>query len=715
MTTPNLKVVAGKDVELPTTPLAGALFMSRRGFHVFRVVPNGKAPYRAGINEATTDEATIRQWFTENPRLNYAVRADRGGIGIVLDHDAKFGEHWQDEAQQLFGEQWVRTFAVRTPTGGVHLYFAGEPGGQAKLASTIDVRSANGYVLGPGSVINGRLYQIIHDAPLAQLPAVVRQKLGKRLAAPNDPAETLEPVVELDRLDTLERVTDWLKAMPGAVEPGRNTRLYQLALDLKHLGVSQERAAALLDEHWVWKCTGTSEFTDDEIAKSIWSAYARNDGRAPGCLHPEADFEPLETASVTMASGFYFPDLTRDPAKIPPRPWLFKGDMLKRAVHVLVAAPGVGKSAFSIALAVAAARGNADFLRMKFVGEPVRTLIINSEDDADERERRIAALCKLHGFEQAALNGWIAFYDRADGAQFVAVTRDPQNKNALKKSEALAKLKAFIEQHHIAQVILDPFRSLHHGNENDSGDVDFVAGALLEVMQSTGAAGLIIHHTRKSIYSSAEYGEADSGRGSGALTGRARKTFTLNRLSAANAEEFGVDDGDRFRFIRLDDGKLNQSGKAQEPRWYELVGEDVGNDETAVAVRLADLKRTGVVPQEGAGKRALRAALQAAVDAGKGVPNPVLPSGLAAPRDTLEQAFVATYLQLMAEVGKKKPAEAAIQRAWRRSCEKERLPVGIERGVIDGVDCIYSRPMVPGEHFKSDPDDDFEPTEALDD
>jgi AAA domain/Bifunctional DNA primase/polymerase, N-terminal len=441
---------------------------------------------------------------------------------------------------------------------------------------------------------------------------------------------------------------------------------------------------------------------------------------------PDDEFETLDAADTRQRlhdakpagkaeeSGFYFPDLTRDPAKIPPRPWLFKGDILRKNAHVVVAAPGVGKSALSIALAVAGARGDGGFLRMQFVGPPIRTLIVNSEDDADERERRIAALCKVHGFDQAALNGWIAFYDKEDGAQFVAVTRDPTNKNALKKTEALKKLTEFVTRHQIGQVVLDPFRSLYHGNENDSGDVDFVASALLEVMRVTGAAGVIIHHTRKNSNNvEGAAGDADAGRGSGALTGRARKTFTLNRMLASEARDFGIEDRDRLRFIRLDDGKPNQSAKSAEPKWYELVGEDVGNDETAVAVRLADLQRVVTPPKERIGKRALRRALQAAVGAGQGVPNPVKPDGLATPLAAVRELYADAYRAIVLDERKKEPTADAADKAWRRVTTEAGLPIGLVCAPIgDKGVCIYERDLELAEHFATDPDDEFEIVET---
>ena len=51
---------------------------------------------------------------------------------------------------------------VRTPSGGLHLYFAGSRQRNGHLAGHhLDFRSAGGYVLTPPSQVDGHLYQVI--------------------------------------------------------------------------------------------------------------------------------------------------------------------------------------------------------------------------------------------------------------------------------------------------------------------------------------------------------------------------------------------------------------------------------------------------------------------------------------------------------------------------------------------------------------------------
>src|SRR5262249_10830887 len=64
------------------------------------------------------------------------------------------------------------THTVATPSGGRHFYFDSEwEVGNAPLAQYVDVRSANGYVLAPPSIVNGKAYRVItQSGRLGPLP-----------------------------------------------------------------------------------------------------------------------------------------------------------------------------------------------------------------------------------------------------------------------------------------------------------------------------------------------------------------------------------------------------------------------------------------------------------------------------------------------------------------------------------------------------------------
>jgi len=129
-----------------------------------------------GFKSATTDPAQITQWWHSNPSLNIGLAT---GKVIVLDVDPR---HHGDRHLALLEEQRdivPHTWAVRTGSGGLHIYLA-PPAGVAltntigRLGPGIDTRAKDGYVVAPPSLhISGRRYAWIFDpdeAPLAPMP-----------------------------------------------------------------------------------------------------------------------------------------------------------------------------------------------------------------------------------------------------------------------------------------------------------------------------------------------------------------------------------------------------------------------------------------------------------------------------------------------------------------------------------------------------------------
>ena len=94
---------------------------------------------------------------------------------IVLDIDVKHKKRGDLSLVQLEldGFDLPRTFTVATPSGGSHLYYRTPKAlrqGVDTLGSGIDTRSLGGYVLGPGSSIDGRAYEITNKTPIAPAP-----------------------------------------------------------------------------------------------------------------------------------------------------------------------------------------------------------------------------------------------------------------------------------------------------------------------------------------------------------------------------------------------------------------------------------------------------------------------------------------------------------------------------------------------------------------
>ena len=146
------------------TPLSQALAYAAAGWPVFPCKPDQKAPDTAhGFKDATTDPAVIRAWWPPSSRRNVAIATGSPGPD-VLDVDVKpdgsgfAAFNRLKQAGLLTGARAL----IRTPSGGLHAYYAGTSQPSGRLArSFLDFKAAGGYVLAPPSVVGGKPYELL--------------------------------------------------------------------------------------------------------------------------------------------------------------------------------------------------------------------------------------------------------------------------------------------------------------------------------------------------------------------------------------------------------------------------------------------------------------------------------------------------------------------------------------------------------------------------
>jgi hypothetical protein len=186
--------------------LEAAFQYVERGLAIFPCEPDSKRPATPrGFKDASTelkpDDHPRLKGFAEfflpdgseiivGAQENWAIEPGPHGF-TVIDIDPKNGgdETWARLVAQ-YGP--VTTRAVRTPSGGLHLWFRGTlPKVNRKLGPGIDTRSFGGYVLLPPSraivEINGTSYLgsytwINPNVPIAPLPAWIVEEIEKAAA-----------------------------------------------------------------------------------------------------------------------------------------------------------------------------------------------------------------------------------------------------------------------------------------------------------------------------------------------------------------------------------------------------------------------------------------------------------------------------------------------------------------------------------------------------
>jgi hypothetical protein len=168
--------------------LTGALAAARRGWPVFPLRPGTKRPRpHQWETVATTSRDRIWWWWRRHPDDNVAIATGPARL-VVVDLDlARPDEDCPAEHPDARGGADVldalgcytpgSTWTVETASGGRHLYFrAPTVGGPwrnttGRIGWHIDTRAAGGYVVAPGSVVDGRRYRLIHDPDPIELPA----------------------------------------------------------------------------------------------------------------------------------------------------------------------------------------------------------------------------------------------------------------------------------------------------------------------------------------------------------------------------------------------------------------------------------------------------------------------------------------------------------------------------------------------------------------
>jgi hypothetical protein len=167
------------------------------GLAVFPLPRGAKAPAPRGwARAATADPARLAGWPTG---ANIGVGCWRSQV-VVVDLDVPGPGHRTlvrgadslAAACERAGQPWPHTLTVATPSGGAHLYFrapgdvviGSTSGGTTALGEGIDTRGPGaggrgGYVVGPGSTVDGRAYTITQHVPIAPLPDWITALLAR--------------------------------------------------------------------------------------------------------------------------------------------------------------------------------------------------------------------------------------------------------------------------------------------------------------------------------------------------------------------------------------------------------------------------------------------------------------------------------------------------------------------------------------------------------
>jgi putative DNA primase/helicase len=157
-----------------------ALHYAKMRWPVFPLQPNSKEPLKGshGFKDATLDLLQIESWWQVTPEGNIGIATGRRSGVLVIDVDPRKCDRWLDSLHEL---ALPATLTIRTASGGWHLYFSLPHTSPitigANLLAGIDWRGNGGYVVAAGSIVNGALYTIAKNLPIAAAPVHLLQRI----------------------------------------------------------------------------------------------------------------------------------------------------------------------------------------------------------------------------------------------------------------------------------------------------------------------------------------------------------------------------------------------------------------------------------------------------------------------------------------------------------------------------------------------------------
>jgi hypothetical protein len=314
--------------------------------------------------------------------------------------------------------------------------------------------------------------------------------------------------------------------------------------------------------------------SDDDIGYIMEGAKAKAErlinGHAAISNEPPPAMSPDEYgAEVGAPEGEQIPSIIkptpykyRPAIEIPKRIWLYGKHYLRNCVSVTIAPPGWTKSTRTLTELIAMIVRRPLLGEMPTADRPLRCWYWSGEDEREEVERRIAAICQHHGINPRALEGML-FYD---SFQEVPLKIAAQTRNGLVfNEEQIAQFRDAIIRNNFDVVGVDPLISVHGVSELDNNGMDAVVKTFGKIAADAHCSIDLDHHTRKLAPGQTEI-TVDDARGAGAIIGAARSSRIINRMTAQQAASY----------FRIGRAKANRA-PPEASTWARMVSVAVPN------------------------------------------------------------------------------------------------------------------------------------------
>ena len=226
--------------------LTAALEYAAAGIAVIPCQPRGKKPALAATGKnhsvATSDTATISQWWTGNPDYNIGIPGTPNQLAVI-DIDGDGGIEYIEQHPEL-AEPLHDTWAAATAKGA-HYYYRWPAGLEIRtcdIAPQLEIRAAGAYTIAPPSIHpNGHQYTWKRRATQTPAPLPPEWAALTPQQQPDDNVVYLpQPATQTATNNTvaLKRLHGLTQHLANTTKGNRHRSLYTIARTLGQLAAS---------------------------------------------------------------------------------------------------------------------------------------------------------------------------------------------------------------------------------------------------------------------------------------------------------------------------------------------------------------------------------------------------------------------------------------------------------------------------------------------
>lgn len=434
---------------------ARALALS--GFKVFPLRPGDKRPLITKWQEQATNRLDqVLNWWSVTPNANIGIATGDGLTVIDIDTKDHNGGNGADGAKSLEEIELIYgdlnpTLTVQTWSGGKHLYYKTDAPQSNKVAlwPGIDIRGDGGYIVAPGSIIQGRPYRIIGSTFTVEPGNDAVKELLKEESTYTNGSEP--PPGTSDKLIPQGQRTDYLIKQCGALCDGTRSKetIKQLIAVINNTQLE-------------------TPLTDRELEREVYPCIDRFKACTPKAVSNE---QMAIAKGVNLVS---FQELNYKTVD-----WLIPGYIPKGCITILGGDGGQGKTALWCNLVSAISCGNESILsRLALVNSKGISLVFSGEDDPE-----------------SVLKKRLREYN-ADESKIYTLKLDDSALASITIGGEL--LPMLIEQYRPLLVVLDPIQQfIKDIDMSKRNDVRRTLQTLSTLGKKYGTSFLLVVHTNK--------------------------------------------------------------------------------------------------------------------------------------------------------------------------------------------------------------------------